>query len=218
MPKISNKDALVLIAIIALFILASYLSFKYYDVFHDLIQLTGPTGIIVYFLLTVAAVVIAPVSTLPLLPLAVGIWGSLITAIVSIVGWTTGSMIAFGLSRWCCQTIIYKFVDIRKIQKMSKLIPETNFFWSVVFFRAVFPVDVLSYAIGFFTSMKPGPYFWATLIGVSPFAFIFAYAVKLPIIVQVAGGLIGITIVILGYNKFRNGAIELTTEKSHGHE
>jgi len=46
------------------------------------------------------------------------------------------------------------------------------------------PVDVLSYVLGLFSRMKSAPYFFATLIGVAPFAFVFAYAGTLPFLYQ----------------------------------
>ena len=49
-------------------------------------------------------------------------------------------------------------------------------FMSVVLLRMVLPVDVLSYALGFFSDISLWRYTTATIIGIAPFAFIFAYA------------------------------------------
>jgi len=64
--------------------------------------------------------------------------------------------------------------------------PHQNLFWSVVLLRMALPVDVLSYGIGLFSKMSFSTYFWATLIGVVPFSFIYAYVGSLPVWYQVA--------------------------------
>jgi len=61
---------------------------------------------------------------------------------------------------------------------------DKNLFWTVALLRIIVPVDILSYAIGLFSEMNSTPFFFATLIGVTPFAFIFAYAGTLPVRLQ----------------------------------
>lgn len=42
------------------------------------------------------------------------------------------------------------------------------------------PVDVLSYALGLFSNMSHSAFLLATLLGVTPFAFVFSYLGSLP--------------------------------------
>jgi uncharacterized membrane protein YdjX (TVP38/TMEM64 family) len=70
------------------------------------------------------------------------------------------------------------------LERFEKTLPEKNIFWTVVMLRLMVPVDVLSYAVGLFSKMKSSTYFWATLLGVIPFAFIFAYTGTLSIWTQ----------------------------------
>ena len=64
-------------------------------------------------------------------------------------------------------------------------LPKENLFWAVVLARVILPVDVLSYVIGIFTAMHITSYLIATLIGITPFAYIFAYGSKLPAWIQI---------------------------------
>ena len=155
-------------------------------------------GMTVYVLITVAAIVIAPISTLPLLPIASNLWGWVTAAILSIIGWTIGSLIAFALARKYGVSLISKFISIEKINKFERMVPKENFFWSVVFLRMAIPVDILSYALGLFSKIKTKSYFFVTLIGVTPFAFVFAYAGKMPFVYQILALLLAWVIILFG--------------------
>jgi len=173
-----------ILSIVVFFSLATIFAKQYGDILKDIPYLEGPSGAFLYVLITVLAVVAAPVSTFPLLPVAVSLWGSFFAAILSIMGWTVGASVAFGLARRYGKPLVEKMVSLEKIQRIEKLIPEKNIFISIVLLRMALPVDVLSYALGLFSGISFRNYFLATLIGVSPFAFFFAYAVDLPVVIQ----------------------------------
>lgn len=164
--------------------------------------LKGFMGIFFYVMITIAAVVVAPVSTFPLLPLAVSMWGSFFAALFSIIGWSIGAAIAFGLARRFGKPFIAKIVSLEKIQRIEKLIPERNIFVSIILLRMALPVDVLSYALGLFSYVPFRFYVIATIIGVSPFAFIFSYAVLFPAWLQALFLIFAIFILAIGYRRW----------------
>lgn len=174
-----------MISIFALFFLASYLTQTYEEEIKLFVQTDGNIGMFIYIIFTATAVVVAPISTLPLIPLASMLWGWLIAALLSIVGWVLGSQIAFLLARTYGKPLIEKITSLEKIKSFENTFSKKNIFWFVVFLRMTVPVDVLSYAIGIFSNMKAAPYFLATFIGVTPFAFIFAYTGTLSIGTQI---------------------------------
>jgi uncharacterized membrane protein YdjX (TVP38/TMEM64 family) len=182
------------------FIIVAHYSSVYSETIRDVVIQQNSTGVFLYIFVTIIAVVIAPVSTVPLLPLASNLWGPVVAAILSIIGWVIGSMIAFFIARAYGRTIVEKFVSFEKIQKIESYIPQKNEFWSIVFLRMGVPVDILSYALGLFTSMRPSAYFFATLIGVSPFGFIFAYVGTFSVWYQV--GALGVSGVIIVFSVF----------------
>lgn len=169
---IISSIALFLIAI--MFLLSSYFSREYQLEIQNYIG-NGFFGILLFIFVNILAVVIAPFSTLPLIPVATSMWGWFLTGVYSIVAWTIGAQIAFYISRIFGKKLVYKIVSAEKIGEIEKRIPEKNTFWSLVLLRMIVPVDILSYAVGLFSKIKAKTFLATTFIGVIPFAFIFAY-------------------------------------------
>jgi len=137
-----------------------------------------------YVLMIIFAIVVAPFSTVPLIPLASHLWGWTIAGMLSIVGWVIGAQIAFILARWFGKPFVERIFPLKKLHTFENNFSDKNLFWTVALLRIIVPVDILSYAIGLFSEMNSTPFFFATLIGVTPFAFIFAYAGTLPVRLQ----------------------------------
>lgn len=163
----------------------------------------GYTGMVFYVLLGITATVVAPVSTVPLIPIATNLWGAIPTALLSITAWTIGSMIAFLLARHYGKPFIKKYVSLDKVTKYENLFSKKYIFWNIVLLRMMIPVDILSYAIGLFTSVNLKTYTLATIIGISPFAFILSYVPNMNLTNQIYIGIIIIIIIYLGYRKIR---------------
>ena len=161
----------------------------------------GILGMTAYILAGTLPTVIAPISTVALIPLAVMIWGPTTTAIMSIIGWTIGSVIAFMVARRFGKPLLVRFVDLRDIERYERVLGEKYVFWNILFLRMVIPVDILSYAIGLFTSINIGTYTLTTIIGITPFAFIFSYTAHAPFLFQVGAGILILLAIYLGYRK-----------------
>ena len=159
----------------------------------------GLISMIIFVLILIIAVVIVPFNAVPLFPIASNIFGWLLTAILSIVGWTIGALIAFGLARKYGVILIKKFISLEQIGKYEKLIPEENIFWSIVFLRIAVPVDILSYVLGVFSRIKFRTYAIATLLGIIPGAFAFSYVGTLELRFQIIAFLIAMMILSIGY-------------------
>ena len=137
-------------------------------------------GVMAYIALGVIATVVAPLSSLPFLPLISLLYGWFFAAIFSIIAWSIGSLIAFWIARRYGKTLARKFVSLERLERLEAKIPRERFFWSVVLLRVIAPVDVLSYALGLFSTIKTGGYALATVIGITPFAFVWAYFGGMP--------------------------------------
>lgn len=174
------KAYLGILLIILLFILVAYVSQNYNEGLKALVENNGALGMLSYCIITAVAVVIAPISSIPLLPLASMLWGWKIAALLSIIGWVIGSQIAFELARRYGKPLIQKLISLKRLEELEGTLPKQNIFWFVVFLRMLIPVDVLSYALGLFSKIQSIPFFFTTLLGVTPFAFIFAYTGTLP--------------------------------------
>jgi len=174
-----------IIAVGLFFVMATILTNTYHEEIQRMVLAHGPLGMISYVLVTATAIVVAPISTLPLMPMAVGAWGWITAGFLSIVGWVLGSQIAFYLARKYGKVLIQKFVSLENVSRLEHSFPDKNIFWIIVLLRVTLPVDLLSYGLGLFSSVSHKTYFLATLIGVIPFAFVFSYVGSLPPRLQV---------------------------------
>lgn len=193
------KEGLTIVLLAALFLGASFYSTAFTDWFRDQLYVSGPWAMLVYVVLTVAAVVVAPFSTVPLIPVAVSLWGIFWAVVLSVFAWTTGALIAFYLARRYGQAFLSRFVNVEKLDGWRNRLPKADVFVVVVLFRMVFPVDVLSYALGLFTKISYKTYVSATFLGVIPFAIVFAYASTLSIWMQLAAFVLGLLVFLIGY-------------------
>lgn len=131
-------------------------------------------GMALYVVLLAGAVVI-PFFNFPAFILAGALWHPLMAAILGILGWSLGAAVVFFISRTVKKPLLRKFVSLNNIEEYEQRISHVEKFWSIVLLRIFIPVDILSYALGFFTSVSFTRYMLATVIGVTPFALIFSY-------------------------------------------
>ena len=186
-----------------LFIASAYYSDVYKENIQELVSMNGIWGMFLYVAVSFIAVVVAPVSAMPLLPIAAAIWGPFTAGVLSLFAWTLGAMFAFWISRKFGYEFVGKFVKLKRVQLYADKISNMHLFWTVVLLRIVLPVDVLSYALGLFSKMNLGLYTLATIIGIAPFAFIFSYASNMPIIFQIMVLAIAGVLLFFGYEKIR---------------
>ena len=198
-----KSDLAKLLLIVGLFIVAIVLSQYYKDEIAEYLDF-GYWGMLIYVLLATSSTVLAPVNTLPLIPVATALWGGFISALLSITAWTLGAIIAFILARRFGKPFIEKHYSLEKISQYEKILGDKYVFWNIVALRIMIPVDLLSYAIGLFTSVKLSTYSLATLIGVSPFAFLLAYSANFPLLLQIGVGALVLLAIYFGYQKTRN--------------
>lgn len=158
-----------------LFVIASILSSIFENNIKQFVEAGSFISKVLYVLITSVAIVIAPVSTFPLMPIASHVWGWFVAGILSIAGWVIGSQIAFLLARRFGKSFVEKFFSLKKLHSFENYFTSKNLFWTVVLLRMMLPVDLLSYALGLFSKISTKSFFFSTLIGVTPFAFIFSY-------------------------------------------
>ncbi len=199
MKNSKTNSFIALTIILSLFILLSYFAQKNIGLFRNASEDSGFLLISTYILLVILAIVVAPISTISILPIASGIWGWFYAALYSVAGWLIGSIIAFSIARKYGKSIVKNLMNLDKIEKIEKIMPKANIFFSLIFLRMVIPVDILSYALGLFTKVRKETFIITTLIGIMPFAFILSYLGTVPIIYQIISFSIGIVIFLIGW-------------------
>lgn len=132
-------------------------------------------GATLFILLFTFVIVIAPLTALPLVVPGSAIFGPFLTSIYSIIGWTLGAIVAFLIARHLGKPVLISFISLEKLEKYEKYFGDKIEFLGLVLLRMVLPVDILSYAVGLLSKISFKKYILATFIGISPFAFIFAY-------------------------------------------
>lgn len=204
MPTQRVTREIVLLGLFAvLFVAVSLFAHQYKDRLTDIVGAGGVAGAGGFILLTALFVVfVIPLDVAFLIPIGANLWGPVPTAFMSIAGWALGASIAFGVARHFGAPVVGKLIGLERIRAMEKRIPRRNLFVSVIVLRALVSVDILSYALGLFSTMSWSSYVLATAIGVSPFGFYFAYASTLPLwyqIIAVAGAVALATAVVVRY-------------------
>lgn len=192
--KFNFKNIFPVLVVAMFFILASFLGQKYEENIKEFVAFGGGFAPVLYFLLSIVSVVFAPFSSFPLIPLAVLSFGFWTAFLSTVFGWTIGSVIAFLIARKYGTPVVKKIISLESLEKIKSFFPEKNSFFETFFMRIFFPVDLLSYALGLFSKIDFKTYFFATFLGIIPFALFFSFVGTLNPFFQVSGTLLGLLV------------------------
>ena len=145
-----------------------------------------------------ASIVFAPLGTGFLLPVAANSYGPFLAAIYSITGWTLGSVMAFWIAKTFRKKVFKHQSFVERIQVYEKSIPKYQFYGLVILLRIALPVDLVSYALGFASTMSYRTFFLTTLIGVTPMTFAFTYASTSSVLIQILVSIFATTVLSVG--------------------
>jgi len=129
-----------------------------------------------FILMAFLAVVVAPLTVVPLIPVASVVFGPFLAGLYAVIGWFLGSVVAFILAREFGKPVLKIFVSLKQIEKYESYISQKMELWWIVLLRMIVPVDALSYALGLFSRVKLWKYSVASLFSIMPFAFVASYA------------------------------------------
>jgi uncharacterized membrane protein YdjX (TVP38/TMEM64 family) len=147
----------------------------------------------VFVVIAFIAVVIPIWSNLFLIPFGVVAWGPVLTTVLCVTGWWVGAVFSFALGRIFQASILRKYPLLYRYADIDAIIPSRHVFIGLVVLRMTFPVDVLSYALGIFSKKVTHTMnAVSTLVGIIPFALLFAYFSEVSRMYQV--GIISITV------------------------
>ncbi|HVL56508.1 MAG TPA: VTT domain-containing protein [Burkholderiaceae bacterium] len=172
------KAAAIIATAVAALLAATYFAWSHQSELEQVqrwIEQHSLLGAVAYVLLGAASVVLLPFSSLPLLPLATRIWGVLLAGLLSAAGWWLGCLIAFWLAR-LGRRWLERLVSLEAVDRLERKIPRDVGFGGIVILRMIFPVDVISFALGLLRELRFSTYAVASLIGILPFSFVWSYA------------------------------------------
>src|SRR3989344_7728838 len=137
-----NKAIWIFIAVIlVLFIFSSYITNESEEFINKHID-KGIFGMLIYICAIMLEIIFAPINPLPLVPIATGIWKWKIAGVLTLIGWTLGSLIAFTIARRGV-SLFEKRYAFQKIRKVEKIIPEKNVFLGLILIRITLPFDLI---------------------------------------------------------------------------
>lgn len=172
------------VGLVIIFAVVTYFADIHQSVLRDFVEGQPVAGAFIYIVLDMFDAVIAPGSTLALVPVAGRLWGPWIGATLTVIGWTWGSWVAFFLADTFGQPLVRRLISNEKLETVRHYIPK-NLFTGVILTRLVLPLDAISYALGLFTKMDYGSYIIATALGVAPSAFLLAFLGTFPAFYEV---------------------------------
>lgn len=161
--------------VLVIFVAGSVLSVRYIP---SLISLTGAllddygtAAAGLYVVVMAAGIVVLPLSSLPLIPVAAAAWGVWLGGTLSAFGWWLGAMIAFLVARSLGRPALVRIVGAETLDRWEARVPARIGFVSVVLMRIVLPVEIPSYVLGLTKAISFRQYALATAIGIAPFAY-----------------------------------------------
>lgn len=141
-------------------------------------------GMVLFIALATATVMIPFTSIIPVIPLAVALWGWWATALLCTLAWTLGGQILFEVSRLLGRTKMMKYLPPAQIETIHTLIRDKGLVHSILI-RMVVHGDIISYAFGLFTKVNRWEFFLITALGVFPSAVLYALFGELPVKYQI---------------------------------
>lgn len=207
-----RKHFVAIFFFLALFAVTIFLPDSFIEGSIEALKNQGVTGgLTIVGLILFMTTVVAPLNSMALIPIASAMYGWVPTALVAIISWGLAAVVAFLISRYLGRPALSALGFTASISKIEKRIPEHISFWSIVFLRIVLPVDVLSYALGIFSTISLSTYTIATFIGITPFAIIFSilgdayYSKNYPLFLSgFAAGAFLMMVVFFFYKKTKN--------------
>lgn len=163
---------LALLAVVAAIVASSEFLSPLIVVTGRLLGEQGPAAALLYVLVAALGIVVMPLSSMPLIPIAAAAWGVVLGGVLSILGWWIGAMAAFLIGRYLGRPFLCRIVSEEKLAAWEAKIPSHASFFTVVLMRLVLPVEIPSYLLGLTRAIRFRPYAIASLIGMTPFAFV----------------------------------------------
>lgn len=168
----------VLIILAVVFSASAFLQEKFneaVDALEEVFAKRKIVGIIIFAGLAALSAMLSPFSSVPLVPVAVVIWGNAMTTALLVVGWTLGGIITYAIGKWAFYPLLTSFVLHEKIEYYRNKLTNHTDFWLVLIFRLALPSEIPGYLLGIIR-YHFGKYILATFLSELLFVVITVYA------------------------------------------
>lgn len=170
--------ALIIIAAAILFLTPFWLAdalLKTGSFFEAYIEENELLGVAIFMALAAFSAAFSFFSSVPLVPVAIMLWGSFFTFIMLFLGWLIGDISAYLIGRYAGYPLVKRLTAFEKVEHYKSQVSGKTEFWLVLLFRFAAPSEAAGYVLGILKL-----YFWkylfATFLAELPFALATVYA------------------------------------------
>ncbi len=181
---INTKKKLVLVVLVIVMALIFWSSAMLQDEYWQLVSYfenhvaTNPIlSIFIFLILTVLSIMFFFFSSVWLVPVAVSVWGSLMTTTLLLIGWFLGAIFSYILGRYAGYPILKYFISLRKLDYYCDLFSKDSSFFLVLMLRFTVPSEIPGYILGI-TRFNFQKYLLITILAEIPYALVTVYAIK----------------------------------------
>jgi uncharacterized membrane protein YdjX (TVP38/TMEM64 family) len=184
-----------LLTVVILFILFSAIIQKNSYLFTNLLD-KSLIGILIYLFVVIIAMVFAPISSVPLIPIISSIWGWKIAGFINLIAWLIGAIIIFLIVRKLGSKLITKLIPLSSLYKIEEKMSKTSILVNAFLLRMIIPADIMSYALVFFSDINFSTYLLLSFFAFIPAAFLLSYVGEIHFIYQLIVALVIFIIVL----------------------
>lgn len=135
----------------------------------------GMFVIFIFIVLAALSAMLSPFSSVPLVPVAIVIWGNLLMATFLLTGWMIGGVLTYFIGYYAGYPLVSQLSSFEKIKYYREKISRKTEFLLVLLFRLAMPAEIPGYVLGI-AGYNFGKYFLATFLAELPFVLIVGYA------------------------------------------
>ena len=133
------------------------------DAFAMLVARDTPLALLVFTGLAALSAMVAPLSSVPLVPFAITAWGELPVLSFLLAGWLLGGAGSYAVGRYAAYPFIKKFAAYDTVTYYRDKMSTRKQFWFVMLFRLAMPAELPGYVLGGLR-YSFGKYMVATLV------------------------------------------------------
>ena len=123
----------------------------------------------------VLSVMLVSFSSIWIIPIAISLWGYLLTLALLLGGWLLGSIFSYMIGRYAGYPIVRKIISEEKINSYSDIFSRAReSFNLIILSRFVFPSEIPGYLLGI-AKYPFFKYLFATIISEIPYAIVAVY-------------------------------------------
>lgn len=179
------RRSFIILALMVVFVAIYSSSFLFRDYFFNFVSSVAEyidghevLGALVFVFVAALSAILSPLSSIPIVPSAVMVWGNVLTAILLMAGWTIGAVWGYMIGCYAEERFMKKYLSLEKINQYKDKISPRSQFWLVLIFRLAIPSEITGYTLGI-VHYHFWKYLLATVISEIPFVIATIYSSEL---------------------------------------